>query len=76
MAFASVWCPVLGARISRITTFEGEVTRINCSEYEDSTKTCRRKADALKGGPLARLLERVSEETLASPGLRCDFGSG
>jgi hypothetical protein len=76
MALASVWCPVLGGRISRVTNFEGAVTRINCPEYEDSTKTCRRKADALKGGPLAQLLERVSEETLASSGLRCDLGSG
>jgi hypothetical protein len=76
MALALVWCPVLGARISRVTNFEGEATRINCPEYEDFTQTCRRKADALKGGPLAQLLERTSEETLASPGLRCDFGSG
>ena len=54
MAMTSILCPVLGAHITRVTDFEGHVTKIICSEYEKSTRTCRLKQTALEGGPTNR----------------------
>jgi hypothetical protein len=63
MAMTSIRCPVLGAHVTRVTDLEGNVTRIICAEYEESTGICRLKKTALEGGPLAQLLERMSEDT-------------
>jgi len=71
MAMTSIRCPVLGAHVTRVTDFEGNVTRIICAEYEESTGTCRLKKTALEGGPLAQLLERMSEETLNTRSTLC-----
>lgn len=71
MAMTSIRCPVLGAHVTRVTDFEGNVLRIICAEYEKSSGTCRLKKTAREGGPLAQLLERVSEETLDSRGTLC-----
>ena len=71
MAMTSIRCPVLGAHISRVTDFEGHVTKIICADHEKSTGTCRLRRTALDGGPLAQLLKRVSEETLDTRGARC-----
>ena len=71
MAITSIRCPVLGAHITRVTDLEGTMTRIICAEYEESTGTCRLKKTALEGGPLAQLLERVSEETLDTRSTQC-----
>jgi hypothetical protein len=68
---ASTRCPVLGAHITRLTDFEGDVTRIICAEYQESTGTCRLKRTALDGGPLAQLLERLSEGALNTRGTVC-----
>jgi hypothetical protein len=73
MAMTSIRCPVLGARVTRVTDFEGNVTRIICGEYDHSTGTCRLKKTAFDGGPLAQLLERMSEETLTTRSTRCDL---
>ena len=71
MAMTSIWCPVLGAHITRVTDLEGTVTRIICAEYEESTGNCRLKKTALEGGPLAQLLERMSEDTLNTRSTQC-----
>ena len=71
MAMTSIRCPVLGAHVTRVTDLEGTVTRIICAEYEESTGNCRLKKTALEGGPLAQLLERMSEETLDSRSTLC-----
>ena len=71
MAITSIRCPVLGARITRVTDFEGRVTKIICAEYEKSTGTCRLKRRSLEGGPLAQLLARLSGETLDTRGTVC-----
>jgi len=64
MAATSVHCPVLGAHVTRVTDLEGNVTRIICAEYEESTGNCRLKKSAFEGGPLTQLLERVAEGSL------------
>lgn len=71
MAMTSIRCPVLGAHVTRVTDLEGNVTRIICGEYEESTGTCRLKKTALEGGPLAQLLERMSEDTLNTRSTLC-----
>jgi hypothetical protein len=70
MAMNSIRCPVLGARITQVTDLEGIVTRIICPEYE-SDGTCRVKKSVREGGPLAQLLERVSEDTLDTRSTLC-----
>jgi hypothetical protein len=69
MAMTSIRCPVLGAHVIRVTDFEGSVTRMICPEYVDGT--CRLEKAALEGGPLAQLLERVSEGTLETRNTMC-----
>jgi hypothetical protein len=64
MPIESVRCPVLGSHISRVTDLEGQVTRVICPEYEESTGGCRLKKESQSGGMLSNLLERVSESTL------------
>ena len=73
MVIDSVWCPVLHGRLTRITTLEGEVIRVVCPEFDDSSKTCGVKKAVGLGGPLSQLVERVTEESLAHPDTRCDF---
>ncbi len=70
----SVRCPVLGAHVTRVTDLEGQPTAIICAEYEKPTGICRMKRGALSGGPLSQLLNRVSEETLATRSIRCELG--
>jgi hypothetical protein len=70
MAMNSIRCPVLGARITQVTDLEGVVTRIICAAYE-SDGTCRVKKSVREGGPLAQLLERVSEDTLDTRSTLC-----
>lgn len=71
MAMTSIRCPVLGAHVTRVTDFEGNVTRVLCAEYEEATGACRLKKTTLEDGPLAQLLERVSEEALNTRSLLC-----
>ena len=73
MPATSVRCPVLGAHVTRVTDFEGVPVRIICAEYEQAGGMCRLKSNALDGGPLSRLLERVQENTLGSRSTRCDL---
>ncbi len=73
MAMKSIRCPVLDARVTRITDLEGNVTSVICAEYEASTGKCRLKTSALDGGPLAQLLERTSEDTLATRSTLCEL---
>jgi hypothetical protein len=70
MGMNSIRCPVLGAHITQVTDLEGVVTRIICAEYE-SDGTCRIKKSVREGGPLAQLLERVSENTLDTRNTLC-----
>jgi hypothetical protein len=73
MAITSVHCNVLGANVTCVTDLEGTVTQIVCAQYDPATGLCRVKHDALGGGPLSQLLERVAESTLASHGVRCEL---
>jgi hypothetical protein len=73
MAITAVRCPVLGATVSRVEDFEGGVRSVICAEYDEATGTCRTKQRALEGGFLSQLLERVSEDSLASRTTRCDL---
>ncbi len=66
----SIRCPVLGADVGCITDLEGTVLTIICEEYAEDG-TCRLKASARQGGPLAQMLERVSEHTLDARGTAC-----
>jgi hypothetical protein len=72
MAMNSIRCPVLGAHITQVTDLEGMVTRIICHEYEPDG-TCRLKKSVRQGGPLAQLLERVSEDTLDTRSTLCSL---
>ena len=74
MGLETVWCPVIAAHVCRMTNFEGDVTSVICSEYDEATGLCRRRTAVAAGGPLAQLLERVSEETLGDVGARCVLG--
>ena len=71
MAISSIRCPVLDAVVTQVTDFEGAVTRIICTEYEPSHGTCRLKQSSREGGPLAQLLERMSEDSLNTRGTVC-----
>ena len=71
MAMTSIRCPVLGAHVTLVTDLEGKVTRIICAEYEEATGACSLNKAALEGGPLAQLLERVSEDTLKTRSTLC-----
>ena len=71
MSITTIRCPVLGSSVTRVIDFEGTVTRVICPEYQTPEGTCRLKSTVAKGGPLARLLERRDEETLAEHGIAC-----
>jgi hypothetical protein len=71
MAIISIYCPVVGAQISRMTDFEGVATRIICAEYETSSGSCRLKKASTTGGPLEQLLQRVSQGTLSNRSTLC-----
>jgi len=73
MAIESVWCPVCHADVVRVTNFEGEVRSVNCSQYRQDGATCGLKAVGRLGGPLSKLLEQVSQHTLARHSPRCDL---
>jgi len=73
MGMRSIYCPVLGAHVVQVTDLEENVIRVICVEYETADATCRLKKTALAGGPLAQLLERVSEETLTNRGTLCEM---
>jgi hypothetical protein len=71
MAITSVWCPVLGARVTRVADLEGSVTKIICGEYDESNRSCRLMKAATEGGPLTQLLEHVAEDTLRTRSTLC-----
>ena len=73
MTITSIRCPVLGARVICLTDLEATVTRIICAKYNTSTGSCRLKRTALEGGPLAQLLERMSEDALDTRSTLCVF---
>jgi hypothetical protein len=75
MTIASIRCPVLAAHITLVTDLEGHVMKVICGEYDKSTGQCRLKRSAIQGGPLAQLLERVSEETLDTRSTLCGLCS-
>lgn len=71
MAIITIHCPVSHSEVVRVTDFEDSTIRVICAEYDDVTRACRLKARASAGGPLARLLDRAEERTLAEHGVRC-----
>ena len=73
MTITSTWCSVQQATVSRIMTFEGDVSTVICPEFDPVTKACRLKKAASLGGPLSQLIARVSEGTLADAAPRCNL---
>ena len=73
MPITSVRCPVLETYVTCVTDFEGSVIRVVCAEHDQPTGVCRVKQGANAGGPLAQLLERVADHTLAGHGTRCSL---
>jgi hypothetical protein len=71
MAMNSIRCPVLGANVTQVTDLEGNVTRVICTEYDETDATCRLKKSASEGGRLSQLLQRLSEDSLSTRSWRC-----
>jgi uncharacterized protein YcgI (DUF1989 family) len=71
MAITQTTCHVSQGSVIRVTDMEGRVTQLICSEFDAKTGTCRLRVEAMRGGPLSRLLDRVSERALDEPGTRC-----
>ncbi len=57
----------------RVTDFEGHVTHVFCPHLDAARRACRRKQQAADEGPLSRLLERISDDTLDSRDTRCEL---
>lgn len=73
MPITTVRCPVLKANVTRVTDFEGLSTAVICAEFDKPSGICRLKKNALDGGPLVQLLERVEEGTLGHRTTICDL---
>ena len=73
MPITTARCPVLKADVTRVSDFEGLSTAIICAEFDKPGGICRLKKNALDGGPLVQLLERVEEGTLGHRSTRCDL---
>jgi hypothetical protein len=71
MAIRTLTCPVLGAAVTQVTDLEDRIQSLICPEYDRATGECRLKTRATRGGPLAQLLERVAEHTLATRSTLC-----
>ena len=71
MAMSQTWCHVSGTHVTRIIDLEGNVLQVICPHHDTATGCCRLRADALRSGRLAQLLEGVAEDTLTSHGARC-----
>lgn len=70
MSMTSVHCPVLPGAVTCVSDLEGNVTRVICSEYEESG-LCRLKRQTQQGGPLSQLLERVAEGAMDTRSAVC-----
>ena len=73
MSIVTVHCPVSQRSVARVVDLEGVVTAVICDAFDRETKTCGLKRHIDDGGPLSRLLERVSEHTLDRRSLLCDL---
>jgi hypothetical protein len=73
MSITTARCHVLGTTVTCVTDLEGTVARVVCPECDHATGVCRVKQRALTGGPLAQLLGRVADDSLAAHGTRCDL---
>jgi hypothetical protein len=71
MAVNSIRCPVLGAHVTQVTDLEGTVTHVICIEHDALDGTCRLKKSTREGGPLAQLLNRISEDNLNTRSAEC-----
>lgn len=71
MTVKSMWCPVIGSHVACVSTLEGEIAAVICSEYDAANRLCNRRSALRTAGPLSRLLERLSEETLDDATTRC-----
>lgn len=71
MAITTTWCQVLGSYVTRITDLEGTVVKVICPAFERPAGLCRLRREALSGGPLSQLTERVAEATLSQRDVRC-----
>ena len=65
MEMSFTYCPVLGARVTKVKQVDGTVMRIICPAYELSGGTCRRMRSGCGAGPLIELIERAAERAHA-----------
>ena len=75
MPVSTVHCHVFGSRVTCLTDLEGTVTKVMCPAFEAPMGSCRLRREALRGGPLSQLMERVAEDTLAERDSRCTFAT-
>jgi hypothetical protein len=73
MGIKSVLCHVRQGQVTVVTDLEGDVTRLICPDYESATGECRLRIDAMAGGPLSQLFNRLEEHTLETRATRCEL---
>ena len=73
MSIVTIQCPVSRQTVARVVDFEGVATNVICEQFEPADRTCRLKRHVDEGGPLSRLIERVSERTLDRRSTGCDL---
>jgi hypothetical protein len=73
MGIKSVICQVRQGPVTVVSDLEGDVTRLICPDYEPATGQCRLRIEAMEGGPLSQLFERLDEHTLETRATRCEL---
>jgi hypothetical protein len=73
MPISTMQCPVSHTVVLRVTDLEGATIRMLCTQYDELTGGCRLKARTGNDGPLAQLLQRAEEDTLAEHSMRCQL---
>ena len=73
MPILTMQCPVSHTVVLRVADLEGATIRMLCTHYDELTRRCRLKARVGNDGPLAQLLQRAEEHTLAEHSVRCQL---
>ena len=68
-----IYCPVLGASVTKVTHLDGTIMRIICAEYEPTNGGCRHMRSGCGAGPLTQLIERAAERAHARRRAACIF---
>lgn len=73
MAIMPMRCPISQNAVTLVVDLEGHASRVICPEFQEQTRVCRLKKDALAGGRLSQLLARLSENTLGQRTVECSL---